>query len=158
MEELDLSTPTPPNRQKRLMLIVIVIIALLVVVAALSVYASRKRKQNTTSSQPQTTRTEQQTAGQDDQPYDYEAVVSMETGGTVPAVLTVKPKTRVVFENHDTKPHGVVANPERDGSVPDFGQATIEPNDGYAHTFTASGHYKYHDPYDPARNGEIVVE
>ena len=96
-------------------------------------------------------------AGEDNEAFKYEATVTVGPGGFEPAVLSVKPMTRVYFENHDQANHKV----DQSTSAPDstFGSPDeIVPSGGYAFTFVKSGDYKFHDGDSPTSNGEVIVQ
>lgn len=89
--------------------------------------------------------------------HDFEATVTVTDQGFLPAVLKVKPKTRVYFENHTAANHKVDVSANTPDS--DFGSLDqILPNSGYGFTFTQKGDYKFHDGDNPVANGEVIVE
>lgn len=80
-----------------------------------------------------------------------EAKVSIDNFAFAPAVLTVKPGSTVVFENHDDIPHLVVAS---DGK---YRSKALDTNDRFSVTFDKPGDYKYFCGLHPHMTGEIIV-
>jgi len=87
----------------------------------------------------------------------YEATVVINAAGFSPAVLDVKPGTRVFFNNEDTSSHRVEQSSESSGTG--FGSPDeIAPSTGYVFSFFKPGEYTYHDGNNPTANGEVIVE
>jgi plastocyanin len=68
-----------------------------------------------------------------------------------PAQLTVKVGTTVTWKNRDDIPHTVV-------SAGKFRSKTLDTDDSYSFTFTATGDYKYFCSLHPHMTGMIKVE
>ena len=68
-----------------------------------------------------------------------------------PAELTVKVGTTVTWKNHDDIPHAVV-------SAGKFRSKTLDTDDSFSFTFTATGDYKYFCSLHPHMTGMIKVE
>jgi plastocyanin len=68
-----------------------------------------------------------------------------------PRALTVKVGTTVTWKNHDDIPHTVV-------SAGKFRSKTLDTNDGFSFTFTATGDYTYFCSLHPHMTGTIKVE
>jgi plastocyanin len=68
-----------------------------------------------------------------------------------PRALTVKVGTTVTWKNHDDIPHTVV-------SAGKFRSKTLDTDDGFSFTFTASGDYTYFCSLHPHMTGTIKVE
>ncbi len=154
-----------PNPQKQHLLskfrpllpIVLLVAALLITGSALYILKTRKAAPVAPSG-PSTSESDESNDTDQDQPSDYEFTVLIGEKANTPGVASVKLKTRVYFENHDTKPHGIMADSGNEPGASQFGKEVIEPNDGYSFLFLNAGRYKYNDPYDSSRSGEIIVE
>ena len=68
-----------------------------------------------------------------------------------PAQLNVKVGDTVTWKNHDDIPHTIV-------STGKFRSKTLDTDDSYSFTFTASGDYKYFCSLHPHMTGTIKVE
>ncbi|MGC2774015.1 MAG: cupredoxin family copper-binding protein [Bradyrhizobium sp.] len=68
-----------------------------------------------------------------------------------PAELTVKVGDTVTWTNHDDIPHTVV-------SAGKFRSKTLDSDDSFSFTFTASGDYKYFCSLHPHMTGVVKVE
>jgi plastocyanin len=69
-----------------------------------------------------------------------------------PAVLNVKVGTTVRWKNEDDAPHTVTST----GSG-GLNSGTLDENETYSHTFTASGTYNYHCSFHPNMTGAVIV-
>jgi plastocyanin len=95
---------------------------------------------------------------QEDSNYQYEANVTVDDNGITPATITVKPHTRVYFENKGAKVHYIQANEEYAESS-SFGDNDIIPvGGGFAYNFHHTGDFLYHDSVNPTVNAEIIVK
>lgn len=79
------------------------------------------------------------------------AKVGIDNFAFTPDVLTVKPGTTVIFENHDDIPHLVVAV---DGK---YRSKALDTNDQFSVTFDKPGEYAYYCGLHPHMKGKIVV-
>ena len=96
-------------------------------------------------------------ASEDREAHDFEATVMVNDQGFMPAVLKVKPKTRVYFQSQSSADHQVDVSAKAPDS--EFGSdSLIVPAGGYAFTFTKKGDYKFHDGDNPTANGEVIVQ
>ena len=87
------------------------------------------------------------------------AQVSITGDGFIPATLSVKPGTKVIFTNTDTKPHQIQANPHPTGrSLPGLSSQILNTTQSYSYTFAKTGTYAYHDYLVPTTNGTIQVK
>jgi plastocyanin len=77
--------------------------------------------------------------------------VSIDNFTFAPAQLTVKVGTTVTWTNHDDIPHTVV-------SAGKFRSKTLDTDDSFSFTFTATGDYKYFCSLHPHMTGMIKVE
>ena len=68
-----------------------------------------------------------------------------------PKQLTVKAGTTVTWKNRDDIPHTIV-------SAGKFRSKTLDTDDGFSFTFTATGDYKYFCSLHPHMTGTIKVE
>lgn len=95
-------------------------------------------------------------ADQDFERHNYEASVTIAAAGFTPGTISVKPQTRVYFENHDGTRHKLLPT----GKEPDsrFVGASVEANAGYGFTFTKKGTYKFYDATNPTANGAVIVQ
>ena len=71
----------------------------------------------------------------------------------VPAELTVKPGTRVIWKNGDQAPHSVISKDEKT-----FRSAALDTDDTFARTFTKAGVNAYYCGLHPFMRGKIVVK
>ena len=77
--------------------------------------------------------------------------VSIDNFTFAPAQLTIKVGTTVTWTNHDDIPHTVV-------SAGKFRSKTLDTDDSFSFTFTATGDYKYFCSLHPHMTGMIKVE
>ena len=77
--------------------------------------------------------------------------VGIDNFAFTPAVLTVKPGTKVTFENHDDIPHLVVAV---DGK---YRSKALDTNDKFSIAFDKPGEYAYFCGLHPTMKGKIIV-
>jgi plastocyanin len=80
-----------------------------------------------------------------------DATVTIDNFTFTPPQLTVKVGDTVTWTNHDDIPHAVV-------SAGKFRSKTLDTDDSYTFTFTASGDYKYFCSLHPHMTGMIKVE
>jgi plastocyanin len=80
-----------------------------------------------------------------------ETTVTIDNFTFAPAALTVKVGDTVTWKNHDDIPHTIV-------SAGKFRSKTLDTDDGFSFTFTASGDYKYFCSLHPHMTGTIKVE
>lgn len=71
------------------------------------------------------------------------------TNGFVPATITVKRGTNVIWTNRDLSPHTVTGN--------GWGSDTLQPDSTFSHTFNTVGSYDYKCSIHPAMNGTVNV-
>jgi plastocyanin len=71
-----------------------------------------------------------------------------------PAVLTVKPGTKVVWLNHDEEPHTVMSTEK---SAP-FKSGALDTNDQFSFVFSQPGTYKYFCTIHSHMVGTVVVK
>ena len=79
-------------------------------------------------------------------------VITITAKGFVPAAVTVKVGTRVVWNNEDKSAHDVTLEP----SGPSSG--SIKPGTPASHVFDKAGTFPYHDALHPALKGTITVK
>jgi plastocyanin len=94
------------------------------------------------------------------QPAPASATVQITSKGFVPATLSVKQGTKVVWVNQDAKPHQVAADPYPDhSSLPGlFTPNPLASEETYSYTFTTAGSWTYHDQLHPTVGGVVVVK
>jgi len=80
-----------------------------------------------------------------------ESMVTIDNFTFAPAKLTVKVGDTVTWKNHDDIPHTVV-------SAGKFRSKTMDTDDSYSFTFTATGDYTYFCSLHPHMTGTIKVE
>ncbi|MEO8065476.1 MAG: cupredoxin domain-containing protein [Candidatus Doudnabacteria bacterium] len=85
--------------------------------------------------------------------------IDMTSSGFIPADITVKAGTTVVFKNTDTEGHWVASNPHPLHTVlPGFDALqTIATGNTYAYTFTKVGTWGFHDHTNPSMHGSVIV-
>ena len=87
------------------------------------------------------------------------AAVTITDRGFVPATLTVRAGTRIVWTNTGATLHQVASNPfPTDNGLPGLKSAILNNTQAYSFTAGRTGTYGYHDQLDPTMNGTIVVE
>ena len=87
-----------------------------------------------------------------------QTVVQVTADGFIPATVTVKAGSAIVWRNVDTAPHVVASNPfPLDNSVAGLHSKTILPNGSYTYTPSKGGVISYHDDSNPTANGTIKV-
>lgn len=80
-----------------------------------------------------------------------DANVGIDNFAFTPAVLTVKPGTTVIFENHDDIPHLVV------DVAGQFRSEALDTDDKFSVTFDKPGEFAYFCGLHPHMKGEIIV-
>ena len=80
-----------------------------------------------------------------------EIAVTIDNFTFSPPQLTVKVGDNVTWTNHDDIPHTIV-------SAGKFRSKTLDTDDSYSFTFTASGDYKYFCSLHPHMTGTVKVE
>jgi plastocyanin len=80
-----------------------------------------------------------------------DATVGIDNFTFTPAVLTVKPGTTVIFENHDDIPHLVV------DVAGEFRSKALDTNDIFSVTFSTLGEIIYFCGLHPHMRGKIIV-
>jgi plastocyanin len=85
------------------------------------------------------------------QAFADEAKVGIDNFSFTPPVLTVRPGTTVVFENHDDIPHLVVDVAGK------FRSKALDTNDKYSVTFDKPGEVDYFCGLHPHMTGKIIV-
>lgn len=88
------------------------------------------------------------------------AKVLITEDGFQPASLSVKAGTVVIWDNQDTKPHRVAANPYGSHTtLPSLdSKSNIATNGSYRYKFTQKGTFNYHDELNPQVNGTVIVK
>ncbi len=81
------------------------------------------------------------------------ATVAIINNQFVPATLTVKPGTEVVWVNKDAISHLIIS----DGDEM-FDSTTLDREKSHSYVFENSGEYKYHDGFKPLVKGSIIVK
>jgi plastocyanin len=139
------SQPTSSKRRKLILTGALIVILAALAVASYLVLGGSGRSQ----------------ASQEDEEHKYEATVNIDGGGFQPAVLTVRPDTRVYFESKDGQGHRLVATatPQTDHAFAEASeQGPLEQASGYAYSFHQKGVYIFHDATNPTNNGEVIVK
>jgi plastocyanin len=80
-----------------------------------------------------------------------ETAVTIDNFTFAPAQLTVKVGDTITWKNHDDIPHTIV-------SAGKFRSKTLDTDDSYSFTFTATGDYTYFCSLHPHMTGTIKVE
>jgi plastocyanin len=80
-----------------------------------------------------------------------EATITIDNFAFTPAVLTIKPGTRVTFVNHDDIPHSVVSVDKA------FRSRAFDTDDKFQFTFQSAGDFAYFCGLHPHMKGKIVV-
>jgi plastocyanin len=147
-----------PKKFSRRTLGIAVVILLVVVLAGLAWHHSRAKKVPVASSEDTSVPVSSAADEQEDSNYQYEANVTVDDTGIIPATITVKPHTRVYFENKGSKVHYLQANQQYSESS-DFGNNEMVPvGGGFAYNFQHAGDFLYHDSANPTVNAEIIVK
>ncbi len=86
------------------------------------------------------------------------AVVRITKTGFVPATLSVKQGTQVIWTNSDEGLHQVAPNPyPKDTGLPGLKSEILNNAQSYEYTANAIGTFGYHDQLTPTTNGTLVV-
>ncbi len=136
-------TRTRPNRSKALfaalLIAVIVLVSTIVTLLILTV------RETPTTSPPQTTQAT--------------AEVSITKDGFVPAALSVKKGTKIIWTNSDGATHQLQANPHPTGkSLPGLKSEILNNKQTYSYTANKAGSFGYHDHLSPTMNGSLDVK
>jgi plastocyanin len=87
-----------------------------------------------------------------------QTIIQVTDKGFIPATISVKAGSTVVWRNVDTAPHVVASNPyPADSSVGGLHSQTIPPSGSYTYVAGAKGAIGYHDDTQPTMSGMIVV-
>jgi plastocyanin len=82
------------------------------------------------------------------------STVTIDNFAFAPAMLTVAPGTKIVWDNKDEEPHTVVS---ADGGLT-FKSPALDTDDKFSFTFDKPGTYKYFCSVHPHMVGTIVVK
>jgi plastocyanin len=80
------------------------------------------------------------------------AVVEIRNMKFIPATLTIRPGTEVIWVNEDAQPHTVS---DRAGA---FRSAALDTKEKFSHLFAAPGEFNYFCTIHPMMVGRIVVK
>lgn len=87
------------------------------------------------------------------------AEVRITKNGFVPATLSVKSGTKVVWTNIDSSLHQVAANPyPKATGLPSLRSEILNNAQSYTYVTSSTGNYGYHDQLNPTINGTLVVQ
>lgn len=87
------------------------------------------------------------------------AIVTITKDGFTPGTISVQANTTVEWQNTDSKPHQVGANPYPSHSdLPDLNSKTIMPGEKYSFTFVKAGEFKYYDGNELKSHGVVQVK
>ena len=86
------------------------------------------------------------------------AVVRITKTGFIPATISVKQGTKVIWTNSDTNLHQVASNPyPKDTILPSLKSEILNNSQTYEYTANTSGTFGYHDQINPTINGTLVI-
>ncbi len=87
------------------------------------------------------------------------AEVSITKDGFVPAALSVKKGTKIIWTNSDGATHQLQANPHPTGkSLPGLKSEILNNKQTYSYTANKAGSFGYHDHLSPTMNGSLDVK
>jgi plastocyanin len=84
-------------------------------------------------------------------------LVRIANGKFLPATLTIKKGSTIVWENDDLVAHLVVSKTKDDLKNIAFASSPMRPGDQYSFTFLKTGTYAYNCEYHPGMSGTINV-
>lgn len=86
-------------------------------------------------------------------------VVVYQNNAFTPSPLTISVGDTVVFVNKHTAPIRIPSNPHPfHTSMPEFDSDTLAPGESYEFTFKKSGVLNYHNHFNPAVQGQIIIK
>jgi plastocyanin len=80
------------------------------------------------------------------------AVVHIRNFAYVPATITVRPGTTIMFVNDDNEPHTVTATNKS------FDSDGLDTHESWKHTFAKAGSFNYFCEMHPYMKGTVVVK
>lgn len=145
--------------------IIIVIIGILVVVLGgylfyTSVYQPSPVTQTQNQQTSSTSKTTTKQSSDEQAPTREDNVVIHTDTGFSPATLRIKKGGMVIFKNEGTKSMWVASNPHPvHTDHPDFdAKRPYAKGESYSFSFINSGNWRYHNHFNPAEGGVIIVE
>jgi plastocyanin len=87
-----------------------------------------------------------------------QTIIQVTANGFIPATVSVKAGSQIVWKNTDSAPHTVSGNPYVEKPTTDLRSNTILPNGSYTYKATSAGEIQYHDRTQPTLGGSIKVE
>lgn len=135
-------TPKPIPRQRiPLFLIGLIAIALIIGLSIASLHHSTRNKAVLTTAPTS------------------QAIIQITPTGFVPASLTIKKGTSVVWINSDNSPHLIASDPyPQDNATPNLKSTTLLPGDRYSFTPAGTNTITYHDDLHVTSHGTIVIQ
>ncbi len=147
MEKADPTTnPLPANNKPmntRYVKIGIILVAALLIIALAGFIRSRKETPLPAASAPAVS-----------------AQVTVDSSGFVPASLTIKKGTTVIWKNTDSDTYAQIASAPypTHTSVPDLISPKLNADAQYSYTFNNAGTFTYQDQESPKNTGTITVQ
>lgn len=87
------------------------------------------------------------------------ATIRITAKGFMPATISVKTGTKIVWTNDDDALHQIAANPFPKGTdLPHLKSEILNNAQNYTYIASTSGSFGYHDQLHPTINGTIVVK
>jgi plastocyanin len=144
MEQPD-QISTGSNRKRKFTVVLAGFAALIVAVVGITVLTS--------------TDSDKKTADTVNKPAAPIAEIRITDSGFVPATLSVKPGTKIIWTNTGQAMHQVVSNPYPKGSgLSSLKSGILNDAQTYSYVANAIGSFGYHDQLNPTINGTLVVE
>lgn len=92
-------------------------------------------------------------------PPEQTAAIQITRDGFVPATLSIKKGTRVVWTNADNRDHIVASNPHpAHTGLEGLESKVLASGATYSFVFDQTGEFGYHDHLNPTHNGSVVVQ
>lgn len=86
--------------------------------------------------------------------------IAITSDGFLPAEITIKAGTKVIFQNLDEAPHQPASDIHPTHTLcPGFDSlGGLAKDENYEHTFTKPGECSFHDHLNPGLKGKIIIE
>lgn len=143
VDKYKLYTQTHPNRSKMIMAL-----SALAILFVISFAVALLTQEDKTPQVQAPTAVQQQTAQ-----------ITITKDGFVPASLSVKKGTKIIWTNSDEATHQLQANPHPTGeSLPGLKSEVLTSGQTYEYTADISGTFDYHDHLNPTNNGKLEIQ
>lgn len=79
-------------------------------------------------------------------------IIMIKDGAFIPASMSVKQGTVILWRNQDTVEHGIVGD-----TLTELRSSPLKPGDGFTYLFDRSGVFPYHCSVHPTEVGTVEV-